>query len=123
MITIHPSQENRDKTPVMKHKAYLLKFADAKFWFVNFDNVENIHQDDYEIIHDIIADLFYEQLNGKNYAYTSSGSLAGHHNMDNSGTLIFNNGEPIYVFDRDSENEDDAEVQFSNNVENWEMEK
>jgi hypothetical protein len=36
--------------------------------------------------------------------------------------LIFNNGEPIYVFDRDSENEDDAEVQFTNNVENWEME-
>lgn len=104
-----------------RQKAYLLKFSDGRFFYVDIDYVSTAHQDDYQIIHDIIADLFYEQLNGKNYAYTSTSSLAGHHNMDNSGSLIFWKGEPLYVFDKESEN--DAEEQFLDNVDSWEISK
>jgi hypothetical protein len=83
-----------------------LKYCDGVFYRVTgeeFNYTEEFNteyqQDKYEIIHDIIAELFFNQLNGGEHAYTSSSSIAGHHNMIESGTLIFINGEPFYSWD------------------------
>lgn len=76
----------------------LLKFADNNF-FIEYVDLSQVHQDDYLICHDIVADIFFNQLNGKNYCYTSTSSIAGHHSMSTNGTLIFVRGEPYYVWD------------------------
>ena len=61
--------------------------------------IKEITQDNYIIIHDTIAEVFYSVLNGSNYCYTSTSSLAGHHNMEQEGTLIFWCGQCYYVTD------------------------
>ena len=83
-----------------------LKYCDGVFYrceeneYIKKDT--EFKQDKHLIIHDVIADLFYKQLNNKNYAYTSTSSLGGHHNMDENGTLIFLQGEPFYIWGGES---------------------
>ena len=91
-------------------KVYLLKYCDDKFFYEDVTKFYDIvHQDKYLICHDIIADLFYNKINC-DHAYTSSSNLAGHHNMDIDGTLIFIKGIPHYISDDD---------QLENILEGW----
>jgi len=103
-INKHEDQRNnRDTAESCTYKKiYLLHFVDGKFYHEKI-NLKVVDQDAYLICHDIIADVFFEQLNNNNSAYTSSSSIAGHHNMDESGTLIFWHGRPYYVTDEDEE--------------------
>ena len=103
MVVINKAEEERcvkdisERCPIKL--VYRLKHCDNKFYYENITRyLRDVWQDKYSTIHDIIADVFYKQVNC-GHAYTSSSSLAGHHNMDLDGTLIFNLGEPLYVTD------------------------
>jgi len=122
-IIKHEEQRNNHKVSESVHyaRADLLKFCDGKFYRVPLDDVETIHQDRYEIIHDLVAEQFYK-WNGDSEAYTSSSGIAGHHNMDGSGTLIFWRGEPVYVYDDFTEEgkADESVSVYLESVEKWE---
>ena len=73
---------------------------EEKFYYQSMHKyMEIVQQQEYQIIHDIIADLFYKQIT-EDYAYTSSSAIAGHHAMNYDGTLIFICGEPYFVCDK-----------------------
>ena len=103
-------------------KAYLLKYADGKFWREELKDIPEIHADKYQICHDIVATLFYTQLNGDNEAYTSTSGINGHHNMESSGTLIFWRGEPVYVFDDETSHDESNTESFENTIERFKQE-
>lgn len=113
-IKVHKSKNERlDKeTDEVSYfdNAILLRYCDNKFFVEHIDCLTDIYQDDYQICHDIIADIFYKQLNSQNYAYTSSSSVAGHHNMNTNGTLIFSKGLPYYVWDNEPEEENGNDI-------------
>lgn len=105
MVVIHKHERervSRDKPESITQKhIFLLKWADDKFYYEDIsERIDEIHQDKYQIMHDIIADIFFAEYNGRDYAYTSSSSLAGHHSMgEDSGSLIFWQGQPAFVVD------------------------
>ena len=102
MVQIQKAKEQRNNKDIKEicnyEYIYKLKYCDGVFWRVN-ENNKSITQDKYLICHDIIAELFFNSLCGGDYAYTSSSTIAGHHNND--GTLIFFCGEPYYCFDNE----------------------
>jgi len=91
---------NRDDKGLGHYKyVALLKYADGKFYYEDVTEFyKDFKCDEYQICHDIIAELFFKQVHCGE-AYTSTSSIAGYHNMDGDGTLVFHLGEPHFLSD------------------------